>query len=235
MIRVSAVRFFLVVMPAPAWMLTGFALVVALGGYTLVLNPRDVDSAFGYILLLQMLAASSGYAAAASRGYLDPLLVSGRSRLSIAFSSLLAAALPGLVAWTTILLVALAVGDAAPARAFTLHRFAALVIISSGAWAIGLVLPRLAGGALWMMAMIAIAMSHGAFARYVTIFSGPESIGQVLITAAACAVCPLLFLGDNVGPRDPRVVVLALAIAAVPVCLAVWHVAVRDYTLKEPA
>lgn len=235
MIRVSAVRFFLVVMPTPPWLLAGFAVVAALGGYTLVLNPRDVDSAFGYILLLQMLAASSGYAAAASRGYLDPILVGGRSRLSIAFGSALAAALPGLIAWAVILLLALWEGDGAPARALALHRFAALLIVSGGAWALGLVLPRLAGGALWMMGMIGVAMSHGAIAQFVMILEAPSSIGQVLLTAAACAACPLLLLGDNPGPADPRVVALALAMAAGLVGLAVWHVAVRDYTLKEPA
>ncbi|CAN5388400.1 hypothetical protein BH23ACI1_BH23ACI1_09630 [soil metagenome] len=235
MVRVSVVRFFLVVMPPPPWLLVGFVAVVALGGWTLALNPRNVDSAFTYILLLQMLSASSGFGAAASRGHLDPILVSGRSRASIALGSVLAAALPGLVAWAAILIMSVWVGGVAPGRAFTVHRFAALFIVSGCAWATGLVLPRLAGGALWMMGMIGLAMTHGVFTRFVVVLEGPSTFGQVLITAAACAACPLLFLGDNAGPRDLRVVTLALSLAASVVAIAVWRVSERDYTLKEPA
>lgn len=235
MVRVSTIRFFLAVMPAPAWLLAGFVAVVLLGAWTIVLNPRNVDSAFACILLLQLLSASSGYGPAASRGWLDPLLVSGRSRWSIALGSALAAALPGLAAWGAILLAALYAGPDAIARAFAPHRFAALVIVSGGAWTFGLALPRLAGGALWMMAMMGLALTNAAFPRVVAILDRPEGVSQVLLTAATCAAWPLLFLGDDPGPRDSRVVVLSLAVVAVLIGLAVWYVATRDYTLEEPS
>ena len=235
MVRVSTIRFFLAVMPTPACLVAGFVAVVLLGAWTIVLNPRKVDSAFACILLLQFLSASSGYGPAASRGWLDPLLVSGRSRLSIALGSAIAAALPGLAAWSAILLAALYAGPDAITRAFAPHRFAALLIVSGGAWAVGLRLPRLAGGALWLMAMIALAFAHAAFPRVVEILDRPDGASQVLLTAAACAAWPLLFLGDDPGPRDPRVVVLSLASVAVLIGLAVRHVVTRDYTLQEPS
>ena len=235
MVRVSTIRFFLAVMPAPAWILAGFVAVVLLGAWTIALNPRNVDSALACVLLLQVLSASSGYGPAAARGWLDPLLVSGRSRWSIALGSAIAAALPGLAAWGAILVAAIYAGPDAIARAFAANRFAALLIVSGGAWAFGLRLPRLAGGALWMMAMIGLALTHAALPRFVEILDRPEGVSQLLLTAAACGVWPLLLLGDDPGPRDPLVVVLSLAAAAVPIGLAVRHVVNRDYTLEEPS
>jgi len=73
-IRASCLRFLFVVSPPATWMYAAFAASVLIGSATLWLNPADVDSAFGSILLLQMFSASSGFAGSAARGYFDPIL-----------------------------------------------------------------------------------------------------------------------------------------------------------------
>ncbi len=136
MIRVTSARFFLVVAPCPSWMRVGFGAAVLMGGATVWFNPSDVDSALGSILLLQMFSASSGYASSAARGHFDPILVSDRSRASVAAGSLVAAALPGAIAWMLIVGWAAALG-AGPV-VLAPQRQAAFLIVSCTAWSAGL-------------------------------------------------------------------------------------------------
>lgn len=234
MIRVSSLQFFLTVSPAPMWMRVAFALSVATGVATLWLNPAEVDAALGSILLLQMFSASNGYSTSAARGHFDPLLVSGRRRSSIAVANLLAAALPGLVAWLVI--VVLAVGLGHSARAAAPHRQIALLTVSCAAWAAGVMLPRMAAGALWSLVLVALATSRGMLADSLLVAqAAPVGFSQVFAAAAACSVCPFLLLGELSGATDARVLVID-CVAAIAVALAgVRHVCRREYGLVEPA
>jgi hypothetical protein len=233
MIRVSTVRYFLAVMPPPGWLLGSLLAAVSLGGWIVILSPRDVDAAFAWVLLLQLLSASNRYRAAAARGILDPLVVSGRSRHSIAAASLAAAAVPGIVAWAALVVAALYAGPEAWSRALTVHRTAALAVVCGVAWTLGLALPRLPGPALWAALMIAVAMSDAPFGRLVAANERAETTGQVLATAAAAVASPLLLLGDAPGMRDLRVVGCALIYAFALVTLAVRHLARSDFPLVE--
>lgn len=234
MIRASSVRFFLVVSPSPVWMRIAFGAAVLVGGTTLWLNPGDVDSAFGSILLLQMFSASSGYGASAARGYYDPLLVSGRSRVGIALSSLIAAAVPGAVAWLVIATIATAMGRGH--SAFALHRQTALVLVSAGAWAAGLALPRMAAGALWSVLLVTLALSRGVVGEYlVVVQSPPASVYQGLSSAAAFAVCPYLLLSEFAAARDAGVIGLDLLLAGALVWAGASYITRREYCLVEPA
>jgi hypothetical protein len=234
MIRVSSVRFFLTVSPAPVWMRAAFAAAVAIGIGTLWLNPAEVDAALGSILLLQMFSASNGYSASSARGHFDPILVSGRPRLSIAAANLLAAALPGVVAWLAIVVVALALGHSP--RAAAPHRQMALVTVSCAAWAAGLTLPRMAAGALWSVVLVALAMSRGMFADALLVAQAvPTGLGQVAAAAAACSICPFLLLGELPGATDARVLTLDGAAAIMVALVGVRHVCRREYGLVEPA
>ena len=160
MIRTSSLRYFLVVSPCPGWMRAAFGAALLLGCATLWLNPAELDSALGSILVLQMFSASNGYAALAARGHYDPLLVSGRSRRTIALANLSAAALPGVVAWVGVAVMASALGRADLALAP--HRQVALLLASVVPWAGGLALPRMAAGAAWALALFTLASSRGA-------------------------------------------------------------------------
>jgi uncharacterized membrane protein YecN with MAPEG domain len=234
MIRVSAFRFFLAVLPAPIWMRAAFAIAVVFSLATLWLDPREVDAALGTVLLLQMFAVSNGYTAFASRGYFDPLLLNGQSWARLAFMNLCAAAVPGAVAWLVIVLGASCVGQASTALAP--HRHAAFVLVSCTAWALGRALPRLAGGALWSLVLVGLAMSKGSIAHYLQAAqSGPLSLIHVGRSAAAGALCPFLFLGDFPGMTDSRVVATAVAMAAAITTAGTLFIARRDYRLEERA
>jgi hypothetical protein len=234
MIHASAVRFFLTVLPPPVWIQAGLAIAAALGVWTLILNPREVDSALGNILIVQMLATSSGFAAAASRGHCDPLLVSGRSRASIAIGHAVASALPGLIALAIVLATAAWFGGVSAERAFSPQRLAAILIVSGCGWAIGLPFPRLVGGALWMAFFMGLMLSGlGLVAGAWLLESGPAHGWAVLLMGVAAVACPFLLLGDSPGPANPWSIGVALVLASVVVTAGVRYVVRRDYVLKE--
>lgn len=236
MIRTTSGRFFLVVTPLPLWLWAALAIVVGLGIWTLVLNPRELDSALGMTLFLQMFAASTGFSAAAARGYFDPLLVSGRSRASIALGHLLASAAPGAVAWVVLSGTALLLGGGGSAGAGASSRHVAFVIVSCVAWGAGLVLPRLAAGALWGTLLLVVAMNRGIAAGVLlTAQSAPSSLRDVLFSAVAFAVCPFLLLGDVPAASDVRVLAVASGAAAAFVGAGVVYVSRHDFSLAEPA
>lgn len=235
MISVGVIRFPLVVLPPAFWVSAAFAVATAFGAWTLVLDPGggQLDSALGSILLLQMFAVSNGFSAAAARGHFDPILVSGRSRVAIGAGAAVAAAVPGALAWIVLLLLAGALGEplsevAAP------HRQAAFLVISGVSWAAGIRLPRLAAGALWSVVLVGLLMSRTFFAQQiVTLEQVPSTVYEIVVAAAACVLCPFLFLSNFPGAADLRVVFLALVMTAVFVTLAIRYVVRCDYALTE--
>ena len=233
MIRASSLRFLLVVSPPAVWMVTAFGASVLLGAVTLWLNPADVDSAFGSILLLQMFSASGGFAGPAGRGHFDPLLVGGRSRLRVAIGSLVASTLPGLMAWAVVVLIAIALGRGATALSF--HRQVALILVSAIAWAGGLALPRMAAGGIWAFVLLTAALSRGAIGDYLAIVqSAPAGLQAALASAAAFVVCPYLLLGEFPAARNLFVLSVDVALAWAVVWAGVSYVCRREYTLGEP-
>ena len=234
MIRVSSARFFLVVAPCPSWMRVAFGAAVLMGGATLWFNPSDVDSALGSILLLQMFSASSGYAASAARGHFDAILVSDRSRVSVAAGSLAAAALPGAIAWMMVVAWATALG--AGPTALAPQRQAAFLVVSCVAWSAGLAWPPMAAGALWITVLVTLALSRHSITDYLAVVqSAPHSVSQFLAATTACVVCPFLLLGDFAGARDLRVISLVVTAAAAAAAAGGRYIGTRDYTLVEPA
>jgi hypothetical protein len=206
---------------------------VLLGAVTLWLNPADVDSAFGSILLLQMFSASGGFAGPAGRGHFDPLLIGGRSRLRVAIGSLVASTLPGLMAWAVVVLSAITLGRGTTALAF--HRQVALILVSAIAWAGGLALPRMAAGGIWAFVLLTAALSRGAIGDYLAIVqSAPAGLQASLASAAAFVVCPYLLLGEFPAARNLFVLSVDVALAWAAVWAGVSYVCRREYTLGEP-
>jgi hypothetical protein len=232
-IRASSLRFLLVVSPPAVWMTAAFGASVLLGAATLWLNPADVDSAFGTVLLLQMFSASSGFAGPAGRGYFDPLLVGGRSRFRVALGSLVASTLPGLVAWAIIVLIAVALGRGG--TALTFHRHLALVLVSAIAWAGGLALPKMAAGGIWAFVLMTAALSRGAIGDYLAVVqSAPAGFQGSLASAAAFVVCPYLLLGEFPAARNLLVLCVDLALACAMVSAGISYICRREYTLGDP-
>jgi hypothetical protein len=77
------------------------AVVAAAAGATL-LDPTRVTSALRPLLLLQLFAAASGFAAAARRGHYDLLLARGDGRVPTALVHWGMSVHPGLVGWMVV-------------------------------------------------------------------------------------------------------------------------------------
>jgi hypothetical protein len=212
-IRVSTLRFFEVVAPVPRHVQIALAASAALGAWMVWLNPRDADSALGSVLLLQMFAVSNGYASTARRGWFDPLLVSGRGRAAQAYANLAASALPGLVVWLFIAMLELFRGSGAWPAALTAQRIAALSIVTTGAWAAGVMLPRHASGMLWLAILLVLASSRGLLPELTAMQTAPDGIRQTVSYALACIVCPFLLLADTAAVRHPAIAAIVLTAA----------------------
>jgi hypothetical protein len=235
MIRVSATRYFMAISPLPFWLRAALAAAVAIGGWTLVLDRRGLDSAFGTTLFLQMFAVSSGFGSAAARGYLDPLLVSGRSRRSIAAGSLAAAAIPGILAWLALVSLALALGGDAAASARTMSRHLALLLVSCTAWTLGLALHRLAAGALWTVLLISMAGFRDTLTAFLPAAQAiPQDVVTVFTSAASFVVCPFLLMGDLPAASDLRVLAVTVCIEVLIVSAGCAHIVRREYPLVAP-
>jgi hypothetical protein len=234
MIRVGAFRYFLAVAPVPGWNLLAFAAAVVVGAATLLQDPREIDSALALVLLMQMFAASGGFTGVAARGHFDPLLVSPAPRVRIALGNLASSTLPGVVGWFVVVAIAAMAGGAE--RAFSLHRHAALLVVSSVAWMAGIVLPRNAPGVLWCGALLAFALARGTLSDQLVLMQTlPSTAADLLVVSAACVICPFLLLGDFPAPRNPLVLVAVSSAALAAIAAGIRIIAQREYVLTETA
>jgi hypothetical protein len=208
----SRLHYFNVVRLQPTYALVVLAAIVATGVLTVWLNPAELDSGLGMVLLLQMFLASSGFIARARRGHFDPLLVHGSDRSLTIIAHAFVSALPGLLGWGVLATTGLVLGSPAALSAVAGHRAAAIVIVSAVAWAAGFALPRGGAGVLWIAALLALMLRH------VELFApnaGMPGTGLAeLRQAATLVLCPFVLIGN------------ATAIASEAVVSALWMTAV---------
>ena len=225
-------RFFRAADGMPVWMM---ALTAAIGLYTAVvsaLDPRAVDEALAILLLWQMLCASAGFARPAASGHFDPALVRCDRRL-VAAAHAVHAAWPVAAIWLLIAAVDAAGRQTVP-LALEPGRLAAFLFVSAACWAASLRAPRLTGGALWLVTIVAAVTTRFGAGQYGAMLARPDGTALELLHAAALAMaCPFLMLGDYVPPRPGAAIVLAIA-AAIAAAAGVAHISRRSYPL-EPA
>lgn len=223
-------RFFRVYALHSAYMLTALAAVASVGVLTLILDPSQAASGLAPLLLLQMFAVSSGFAIPARRGHLDLLLTGGSTRLAVATTHWLVSALPGAIVWITMGFVELLVSRGSRAAAFSEASIAALVLVSTLAWALTIRLPRLSGGIVWLLVLItAVAGSRYWSEPIVNAIRGGASWP---ISAAVFLLCPLAFIGVRFQGIDALAVVPGLFLAAVAMTLAIRWIVRADIPLE---
>jgi hypothetical protein len=211
----QALRYFAIVGLHPSYALVLLALVVAIGGWSAFMNPADLDSGLGMLLFVQMFLASSGFAIRARQGHFDPILTGARSRSHVAVAHWLLSALPGIAAWLLLVSIGRATGSPAAASAIAGDRLAALAIVSCTAWAAGFMLPRGAGGVIWIAALAGLLVARADPLMFSTF-----SFGKTIAHAAAVLICPFLLIGLH-PPMARGAVPGAVSIAA-----ALWLSAV---------
>src|SRR5688572_29085208 len=99
-------HFFLVVPPMPLLMLGAFAVVTVAAVVVILIDPTRAAGALTPILLLQLFACASGFDVPARRGHFDLLLTHGVPRRLIVVGHWGASALPGVLSWLVVAMVA---------------------------------------------------------------------------------------------------------------------------------
>jgi hypothetical protein len=203
------IRFFRVVPPAPLWMHAALIIAVLAGGAALMLELTVPAGALAPIVLLQMLATSSGFAVPARRGHYDLLLTSGVSRVQIAVAHWAASSLPGIAAWLAIAAIEAMATRGAPVVSLSSGTIVAFAIVSLLPWAVTVPLPRLTGGLIWLLLVVTI---QGVL---------PLPFGTP--TPLIVVLTPWVLIGRDVGDLPPITVLPAITLtAAATVAACLW-------------
>ena len=209
----------------------GFVLLGAFAIWALGAMPADRGAPFVPIMLLQMFAASSGFRQAADDGCFDVLLTSGPSRFRIVMLHVLASVGPGVTCWLAVGLLERGWhGDVAVG--FGAGPVVGLLLVSALSWAISALTARLAGGLVWLMALVAVAVSPDGIVWLGTAFTeSPVGVAGVARQVAVFLVCPFLFLVPQAATSaaDPRLLVAVSLLGVGAASGTAWWMTWRDY------
>ena len=149
------VRFFLIVRPWHPVVAGGLAALVIVAGTLLAAGRVDAVKALAPVCVLQTLAASSGFAGPARRGHYDFVIAAGYKRLWIAIVHWAISAAPGVVGWFLLAAIELASSGGDATTLLTPEALITLWIVSTLPWAATVPLPRLTGGLVWIVMLVA--------------------------------------------------------------------------------
>jgi len=222
-------RFFRVVSPLPALVVWTFGAIVAGACAIVVVAPGRTAGALAPLLVLQMFAASSGFAVPGRRGHYDLLLTRTGGRVSMALAHWVSSIAPGVAGWLIVCSVeALTTGTSSIATAS--GTCAAVALVSTIPWAATIALPRFSGGIGWllMLTISAITLSSGNDG------SLPRAGGSDGFVAGASAflVYPLAVVGRHLSSLELMVVSPALALAIVSMTAACGWVRRATFPLE---
>lgn len=193
----SLIRFFRIVPPVPPLMIaTGAATVVA-GVAAILVNPSRTAGALAPLVVLQVFAASSGFAGPARRGYYDLLWTRGTGRLRMAGAHWMSSVAPGLVGWGILALVETAVRGA-PYASLASGTLAAMALVSTLPWAVTTPMPHFAGAIGWLLllTMVRMLLPDVRLPSAVEFLIDPLTVvGTPLTHAEAWSVAPGLGIG----------------------------------------
>ncbi|HTK29467.1 MAG TPA: hypothetical protein VL309_07945 [Vicinamibacterales bacterium] len=198
----------------PSRELAAFALVVAgCAVFDALRRPQLFGECYALALLFQMFSASTGFREPARRGHFDAMLVSA-PRVALAWAHLGISIAAGVAVWLGTSAIDAALVRHGPRPGLQAPALVGLVVVSLVAWTIGLALPRYAGGALWLAAIVVVAGSgYTSFIK--SALFGPYTLGGTLEQTAGLLVVPMLLAGP---PHPPPLVVQGLALAAAGAC-----------------
>jgi len=171
--RLSPFRYFAAVTPPAAPLVAVLAILAAATFVLESLGPGSSDWVLASIALVQTFACSSGFTRQASRGYYDPVLLGGGTRVRIALAHFGISALPGLAAWTAAGIAGTIAGTSLSTPAFRPAGWVALLLVSAIPWAANLRLPPFAAGSLWLLATATLFLSGKLFRALTLLHSDP--------------------------------------------------------------
>ena len=225
------VRFFHVVPPVPRMMTWTFAVLTVACAVALVVDPGGGRGALVPTLLLQSFAASSGFALPARRGHYDLLFTRGCSRMLIAVVHWGTSVAPGLASWLVLALVEIALSAGAHHSLLDSGTWAALFLVSTVPWAIGVALPRFSGGIGWMLVAVTAATTFSSEVMGEWTASSTR-IEDLLWPAWSFFVYPVGAVGQHLVRAQVVAIVPALTFAVVAMGTACRWIANRDVPLE---
>ena len=228
---ISALRFFAIAQLHSPYMLLALGAVLVSGIGTLVVDPARGADALAPLALLQMLAASSGFAVAARRGHFDLLLTAGPGRVNVALAHLGLSILPGIVVWGTLGVVEMVVGATLRPLTFASGSVVSVWVISALAWAFTVRLPRLSGGIAWLLgiAMWMVGWSGGS----AVMIAVNEGRADALTRAVIVTLCPFVLVGKRLSGSDAVLAIPAVMLATIFTAMAVSWIARMDVPLES--
>jgi hypothetical protein len=218
--RINPVRYLAVVGIHPPYAMVVLAAIAVLGLVTVWLNPAELDSGLGMILLAQMFLASSGFVVRARLGHFDPLLTHSPDRIRIVVAHWALSVAPGVIAWAVVAGAASMLESPAATSALIGTRAAGLLVVSSIAWVLGFALPRGAAGLLWITVLLALLLRRTELLADPS--PAPAGSSTVLRHAVTLMLCPFLFIGPPTVPSGAMCVALLLSFVLL---LLVWRLA----------
>ena len=147
------IRFFLIVRPWHPLVAGGLGVVVAAAGALVAAGRVASADALAPVLLLQTLAASSGFAGPARRGHYDFLIAGGYKRAWIALAHWAVSAAPGIAGCVVLGIIEFAFR--LQPGVLTTAGLSGVVLASTLPWAVTVPLPRLTGGLVWIVLVVA--------------------------------------------------------------------------------
>jgi hypothetical protein len=210
-------RFFIVVPPVHRLLHVAMVVTTGVGAIVLLVDGRRAAVSMIPLLLLQLFAASSSFLTVARRGYYDLVFTSGERRVIVAAVHWAMSVLPGLLGWCALACLEVVVtGDGALLAPGTM---AALFIVSSIPWAVGVAWPRFAVAIGWLL-----ALSGWWILRPVApvTFASSTAAGSVASLVEPLLYPPLLIGDDMTGRLALPGAASVLVAAAAWVCACVW-------------
>jgi hypothetical protein len=225
------IRFFHVVPPVPRMMTWTLAVLTLASALALVVDPSKGPGAIVPILILQSFAASSGFALPARRGHYDLLLTRGSSRTLIALVHWATSVAPGLVSWVTLALVEITASAGARRSLIGSGTWAAVALVSTLPWALGVALPRFSAGIGWMLVAVTTAttFSHGLLGMWAV---ESTRIEDLLWPAWSFFLYPIAIVGLRLSLAQVIAVAPALLLALGALMTACRWIARRDVPLE---
>jgi hypothetical protein len=208
----------------------GFAVTVLLAAVAIAIDARGSAAATASIALLQTFAVSSSFAGSARRGHYDLALTMCRGRRALASVHWAMSAGPGILAWSTVAALETASRDGFPEVTLSSGTLAAMLLVSTLPWALGVSMPRLTGGIAWLL-LSAMTIGYASSGYREALLAGGG--GSPAAAAMAIFVCPWLVVGRDVTSASVVPVTIALGAAVAAMALAMIWIQRTDVPLES--
>ena len=224
-------RFFIVAPPVPPLMVTTFAVLVVIAAGVLLIDPGRGAAAVMPVVVLQLFACASGFATPARRGHYDLLLTRGEGRVRLALAHWLLSVAPGAAAWLAIGVIELTVADEGHLAVFSSGTCAALALVSTLPWTMGVALPRFAPSIGWVLVLVMVASlaPAGVLDSWLRTAAGSPASHMA---AAVFLLYPLSVVGRGLNPQESVVVGPGLLVAGFAMVVACRWIRRADFPLE---